>query len=93
MDALLKFLDDAFGSLCVGRPRWVIELALLFVAFFVIHFGYSILATRHEHIVAESREKAQPVITVGPVTTYGPQSGVTIGGTTPDQKPKDAPPK
>ena len=94
MDTVLKLLDDAFGSIA-GKPRWVVEVSLLVMAGIAIHFSYSVLSVRHDRIIKEAQDKTatpQSTITVGPVTTYGPQSGVTIGGA-PDNKPKEGPHK
>ena len=78
MNTVLKLLDDAFSSICVGKPRWVVEVLLVLVASIVIHFSYSVLSTRHERIVKEAHDRA-PTQHTGDAVTNGDQSPAVTG--------------
>jgi len=75
------WIDDVFSFIYAWRHRWGIELALTLFAFILIHAAYSVLQTRHSRFAAPSPVSIpaqQSPIQTGPITTYGPNSGVTI---------------
>jgi hypothetical protein len=76
------WFDQLFTAVCVGKPRWAVELCLLIISGALIHFGYSFLNTRHAQSANAKPSDAnavQQVIQTGPIITHGSNSGVVIG--------------
>jgi hypothetical protein len=85
----MQWLDDLF-TICVGKPRWVVEGVFVVAGIIAIHFGYSLLAARHERLAQAASPAQQQIIQTGPITTYGPNAGVSIGGGNPPSSPTPA---